>query len=181
MQLPLQITIRDFPHSEVLENHIAKKAEKLNQFCQRIMSCRVVVEVPQKHQHQGKLFNVRIDLTVPHNEFAVTRNNDQDVYIALREAFDDARRKLKEYSGTNGRNSHYPKLPLSGVIARIFKNEGYGFIETLDGHEVYFHHSVVKPKSFFKHLMDGLPVTFLEEMGEKGPQASRVRLRESSE
>lgn len=177
MQLPLQITIRDFPASAVLEGHITRKAEKLNRIYHRIISCRIVVELEQKHQHQGKIYNVRIDITVPGDEFPVTKISDENVYVAVRDAFAVARRRLKEYAELekgDGESGHFLKVPSHGTISRIFSDQGYGFIETENGDEVYFHHSVVKPA--FGRLTIGTAVNFLEEMGEKGPQASRVRL-----
>lgn len=176
MQLPLQVTFRDVPHSAALEDQITRKAEKLNQFYSRITSCRVVVELVQKHHHQGKLYNVRLDITVPGEELPVTHGCNENVFLALRETFAVARRRLEEFARLqkgDGKNGHFAKIPLCGRIARIFNDEGYGFIETEDGSDVYFHHSVVKPA--FEHLTIGMPVHFLEEMGEKGPQASRVR------
>jgi ribosomal subunit interface protein len=98
MQIPLQITIRDIEPSEALETHIRSKAEKLNEFFGHIMSCRVVVEVPHKHHQQGKQFNVRIDIGVPGNEIVVNRDHDEDVYVALRDAFDAAKRQLEDYA-----------------------------------------------------------------------------------
>jgi len=98
MQLPLQITIRDVGHSEALETHIRDKAKKLDEFFDHIMSCRVVVEMPHKHHHQGKQFNVRIDIGVPGSEIAVNRDHHEDVYVALRDAFDAAKRQLEDYA-----------------------------------------------------------------------------------
>lgn len=180
MQLPPQITIKDIPHSPALETRILNKITKLNSLFPRIMACRVVIEAPQKHRHQGKLYNVRMDLTVPGEEVAVTRNIDQNIYIAVREAFYDAKRKLDEYTERqkgDGKADH-AKIPLRGRVVRVFSHLGYGFIETDDGHEVYFNQCVVRPNYQFKHLAEGIPVHFLEEMGNKGPQASRVRLSE---
>jgi len=97
MQIPMQITIRDFENSEALETHIREKAKKLDEFFNHIMSCRVVVEMPHKHHHQGKQFNVRIDIGVPGNEIVVNRDYSEDVYIALRDAFDAAKRQLEDY------------------------------------------------------------------------------------
>jgi ribosomal subunit interface protein len=97
VQTPLQITIRDIEHSEALETHIRDKANKLEEFCKQITSCRVVVEMPHKHHHQGKQFNVRIDIGVPGNEIVVNRDHHEDVYVALRDAFDAAKRQLEDY------------------------------------------------------------------------------------
>lgn len=98
MQSPLQITIRDMEHSEALETHIRAKAEKLEEFFSHITSCRVLIEVPHKHHRQGKQFNVRLDIGVPGGEIAVNRDHAEDVYVALRDAFDAAKRKLEDYA-----------------------------------------------------------------------------------
>jgi ribosomal subunit interface protein len=98
MQIPAQITIRDMPHSDALETHIRDKVNKLDEFFDRIMSCRVVVEMPHKHHHQGKHFNVRLDIGVPGSELVVNRDHAEDVYIALRDAFDAAKRQLEDYA-----------------------------------------------------------------------------------
>jgi len=98
MQIPLQITIRGIEHSEALETHIRDKADKLDEFFDRIMSCRVVVEVPHKHHQQGKHFNVRLDIGVPGSEIVVNRDHAEDVYVALRDAFDAAKRQLEDYA-----------------------------------------------------------------------------------
>lgn len=97
MKIPMQITIRDMEHSEALEQHIVEKSKKLEEFFDHIISCRVVVEMPHKHHHQGKQFNVRIDIGVPGNEIVVNRDQSEDVYVALRDAFNAAKRQLEDY------------------------------------------------------------------------------------
>lgn len=113
MQIPLQITIRDMEHSDALEAHIRDKAQKLDEFFDHIMSCRVVVETPHKHHHQGKQFNVRIDIGVPGNEIVVNRDHHEDVYVALRDAFDAAKRQLEDYARKirGDIKTHEPKRP----------------------------------------------------------------------
>lgn len=97
MQIPLQITLRSLAPSEALDRRIREKADKLGEFCDHITSCRVVVGEPHKHHRQGKQFNVRIDIGVPGREIVVTREHDEDVYVALRDAFDAAKRQLENY------------------------------------------------------------------------------------
>ncbi|MFM8332985.1 MAG: HPF/RaiA family ribosome-associated protein [Candidatus Methylumidiphilus sp.] len=102
MQVPLEITFRGFPHSDAVEARIREKAAKLEQFCDGIISCRVAVELDHQHQHQGKLFHVRIDLSVPGKHIVVSRERHdkqehEDMYVALRDAFDVAKRQLEEY------------------------------------------------------------------------------------
>ena len=95
MQLPLQITIRDFPQSEALEARIREKAAKLEEFHPRITRCRVTVEEMRKHHQQGRHFQVSLDVRVPGREIAVNNARDEDVYVALRDAFDAAKRQLE--------------------------------------------------------------------------------------
>jgi ribosomal subunit interface protein len=98
MQIPLQITLRDMPSSAAVEDRIREKAEKLHRYYDRIMGCRVVVEMPQRHKHQGKLHSVRIDLTVPGAELVANHALHEDVYVALRDAFDAITRQLEDYA-----------------------------------------------------------------------------------
>ncbi len=98
MQVPLQVTLKDMPQSEAVESRIRDKAEKLGRFYDRIIGCRVVVETPQRHQHQGKLYSVRIDLTVPGAELVANRAQDEDVYVAIRDAFVAITRQLEDFA-----------------------------------------------------------------------------------
>ena len=97
MKIPLQVTFRDIPASDAVEARIREKAEKLNRFYDRIMACRVVVEMPQRHKHQGKLHSVRIDLTVPGAELVANHALDEDVYVAIRDAFTAITRQLEDH------------------------------------------------------------------------------------
>lgn len=102
MQLPLQITFRHMQPSEAIETRIRQEAAKLEKMFERILGCRVVVEAPHKHHHQGNLFHVRIDLTVPNEELVVSRErHDQqaheDAYVVIRDAFNALQRQLEDY------------------------------------------------------------------------------------
>lgn len=97
MPASLQITLRDMLNSEALESHIRDKVKKLDSLFAHVTSCHVVVDVPHRHRQQGKEFDVRIDLGVPGNEIVVNRRHHEDPYIALRDAFDAARRQLEQY------------------------------------------------------------------------------------
>jgi ribosomal subunit interface protein len=98
MNYPLQTTYRGIPESAELDRHIREKAERLGSFYDRIKSCHVIVEIPHKHHHQGKQFNIRIDIGVPGDEIVVNHDHSEDVYVALRDAFDAARRQLEDYA-----------------------------------------------------------------------------------
>ena len=97
MQRPVQITFHDVDRSPALETHIREKVSKLEEFHPHIIGCHVTVEVPHKHHKQGQQFNVRIEVQVPGGEVVVSRDLSEDVYAALRDAFDAARRQLEDY------------------------------------------------------------------------------------
>lgn len=102
MDRAIQITCRDFEHSPALDQTIREKAEHLYKFFDRITHCRVTVEQPHKHHHQGTLFAVKIDLGVPGNSIIVDRTHNQDhahedAYVAVRDAFNAAEKQLKSY------------------------------------------------------------------------------------
>lgn len=173
MQVPLQITVRDVPHSRALEAGIREKAAKLEEFGPRITSCRVTVAESSKHHQQGRQFSVRIDLRVPGREIAVTREHHEDVFIALRDAFDAAKRQLEDVVREKRGDVKAHEIPQHGQIARLSVDEGCGFIETADGRELYFsRENVVHPD--FEHLEPGMAVQFIEELAGEGPQAKRV-------
>ena len=171
--LPVQVTIRDMHVSPALEDHIRKKASKLNRFYDRISSCRIVVELPQKHKQQGKLFNVRIDITVPGKELVVTHKYDEDIYIAIRDAFEAIERQLEDHSHKRKGNVKTHEELVKGNIVRLMPNEGYGFIEGLDGNEYYFSLTNVRhPK--FQQLLIGDYVHFIPVVFAEGRQAHHV-------
>jgi len=98
MELPLQVTYRGMESSAALEDAVREKAAKLEQFHPHLVSCRVVIEQAARHKTKGKQFVVRVDLKAPGGEIAVNRDHAEDVYIALRDAFDAARRKLEDFA-----------------------------------------------------------------------------------
>jgi ribosomal subunit interface protein len=173
MEIPLQITARDIDITDAIRAEITEKAGKLGNFCDRIMSCRVVIESPRRHLHKGKLYSIHIFLTVPGAELTVNRELNKDLYVALRDSFHDARRKLEDYVRKQRSDVKYHEEPPHGVISNLFADKGYGFLTTPDGLDIYFHANSVVNKDFTK-LKVGMKVRFVIEDGEKGPQASTV-------
>jgi len=173
MRLPLQITARHLSLSEAQESTIREKAEKLNLFSDRIMACRVMVEAPHRHQNKGKLYHVRIDLTVPDRELVVKREANEDIYVAIRDAFDAMRRKLQDHARRRrGETKIHIPLP-NARVSKLFLDEDYGFLLSPDGREIYFHRNSLV-ESQFDGLKVGTEVRFREEQGANGPQAVSV-------
>lgn len=180
MQIPLIITFRHMNASPALETRIREKAAKLEHFADKITSCHVVIEAPHQHHHQGKLYSVKIDITLPNKEILVSKHSDkhhahEDVYVALRDAFDAARRQLEDYVRARRGETKVHQSRSHGRVTQLFPYEDYGVIETADNREIYFHRHSVINKAFDK-LQIGDQVHFDEEEGDNGPQASTVYL-----
>ena len=176
MQIPLQIVTRGLPHSDALEARIRAKLAKLDQFHPHVISCRVTVEELQKHRHQGRPFQVRIDVRVPGREIIASRDHDEDVYVALRDAFGAAKRQLEDIVRVRRGDVKLHQVAEHGRVLRMFVEDGCGFIAVPDGRELYFSRdNVVHPS--FEQLNVGTEVQFIEEMAVDGPQAKRVSAR----
>jgi ribosomal subunit interface protein len=116
----IQITFHGVDHSDAIETHIHNKIRKLEQFADRITTCRVTIESPHKHAHKGKLYNVKIDLKLPGDEIIINRNSQldhshEDIYVAVRDSFNEAKRRLqdclrrrREKSGLHHNLEHMP-------------------------------------------------------------------------
>jgi ribosome-associated translation inhibitor RaiA len=121
MRHPVQITWRDMAPSTAVGTKIREEAARLDEFYDRITSCYVTIEIPRRYQNGKYQFHVRIDLIVPGAEIVVNHEPTlqrslqrlggeerakwqelsaphKDVYVAIRDAFKVARRKLQEYS-----------------------------------------------------------------------------------
>ncbi|HSG05474.1 MAG TPA: HPF/RaiA family ribosome-associated protein [Nitrospiria bacterium] len=173
MKLPLQITVRNMEPSNAAETHIREKLGKLEEHYKGIISCRVMVEAPHRHKNKGGEYNIRIDLKVPGKEIVVKKVSDPDIYIAIRDAFNALRRRMDGVRRRQRQEVKTHEETPRGKVVSLFPAEDYGFLETEDGREVYFHRNSVL-NGGFERISTGTEVRFVEEMGEEGPQASTV-------
>jgi len=98
MPIPLNISFHGMDSSSALENHIREKVETLEQLHPNLTRCSVTIEKPHHHKQQGNAFNVRIDLYVPGDEIVVNRDAHEDAYVALRDAFEAAKRQVVRHA-----------------------------------------------------------------------------------
>jgi cold shock CspA family protein/ribosome-associated translation inhibitor RaiA len=180
-EVPLQLVFRGMGHSDAIERHVHRRAEKLATFFDRIVSCRTAVEAPHQHHRHGKRYRVRIELMVPGKDLVVSRNaspdlHQEDAHATVDDAFDNAERLLQDYSRKLRGDVKRQHAAPHGVVTKLFPKEGYGFLQNGDGAELYFHRNSVLDEHF-DELTIGSEVLYTEELGEKGPQASSVRLR----
>lgn len=172
MDIPLEVVARNGDLPAGARSEIEASVERLGRLYDRIIRCRVAVEGPGGHHVQGR-WTVKIDLSVPRNEFVVSRQSGESLPEALRESFDAAERILEEYLARCRRQVKTSLKPKRARVARIFHDRGYGFLEDADGREIYFHQASVLHDGF-AHLEVGSTVRFEEEAGIDGPQASTV-------
>lgn len=185
MQVPLELAFHKLDHSDALEQTIRERADKLHRYFKKITSCRVRVEAENKSQYNTQNYRCHVELTVPGDDLVVSNDpgggeeGHQDVYVAIRDAFDTAERRLKTYAEKlrEDRKAEHRTGPPTGVVAKLFPTEGYGFIEGDDGRQIYFHqNSLINLE--FTDLDVGTRVRFHEEQGNEGPQASSVKSAE---
>jgi cold shock CspA family protein len=198
MKSRLQITFRNMKPSKEIEELIRAGAAKLDTLYSQVVGCRVIVEIPHRHHKKGSPYHVRIDLTVPQGEIIVKREpslsararqlgereikkdaevqiQHKDLRFAISDAFKAAARRLQDYARRQrGDIKTHEPLP-EARVSQIFPQQGYGFLASDDGREIYFHKNSVLGRAF-PRLKVGAIVTFVEEPGEKGPQASTVRV-----
>jgi cold shock CspA family protein/ribosome-associated translation inhibitor RaiA len=177
----LEVHYRNVNKTLSIEALIQEKVDKLQQVFSDIMSCRVSIERPQQHQQVGNPYRVRLDLKIPGGEIVAVRESSKgDMHDPLpkviRDAFTAARRQLKERGRQmRGEIKVHPEQQIQAVVVRLFPEEEYGFLKTLDGREIYFHRNSVL-NGDFDRLGIGTGVRVKEEMGEKGPQATVVQI-----
>jgi cold shock CspA family protein/ribosome-associated translation inhibitor RaiA len=193
----MQVTFRNMAAIGGVREEIENRIQKLETFCKPILSCKVMIEAPTNHHRKGGAFHVRIDAKLHDGRVDVkytdspypgkrassdskVRGNENSaerdsLMLTIREAFDAARRLLQEHARRRRADVKTHEPGLQGVISKIFPEGRYGYLECTDGREIYFHANSVIGGSFEK-LKLGSKAHFVEEDGQKGPQASTVRI-----
>lgn len=102
MPATLQISYRNMEASDSVERQVRERVAQLEKFYDRLIACRVVLEQIGRHHRKGRLFDVRVELAVPGREIVATRDPSEDhahedAHVAIRDAFDAARRQLEDY------------------------------------------------------------------------------------
>lgn len=196
--IPAQVTFRGLAHSEALEADIHERLAWLEQFYGGIVGCRILLEVPHRHRRGGRHVHIRIELTVPggapivvsrepslhgplkdvevaeHHKDTEIESVHRYARVAIHQAFDAARRQLQDFAREQRGVVKTHEVPAHGWITEISPVDGYGLIQA-DERQIYFTRASVLDDAF-DELDVGTPVAFVEEKGEKGPQASTVRM-----
>lgn len=177
----MQVIFRNMDPSPAIEDKIRKEGKKLMRYYDHVISCRVAIELHHRHHHKGKLYHVRIDLTVPNAELVANREPPQDhtledVYVAIRDAFAAIKRQLQDYVRKQRGDVKHHESPLhGGYIAEIAPLADYGYIESLDGRRLRFTSNSVINCDFNK-LKEGDSVRFIAVISNEELAASTVYL-----
>ena len=183
MKINPEITYRHLEKTDAIQSLVEEKIAKLEQFCDYMNSCRVVIEKDNDNPSSGSPYRVSIDITIPHNrEIAVVEHPNvgkqyPPLEAVIRDAFEAARRQLVSISTEQkGVRKAHPEQEVSAVVEKLFTEQGYGFIKDVStGREIYFHRNSVTNDDFDR-LVIGAGVRYKETMGEMGPQATTVQL-----
>ncbi len=180
MQTLPQIDFQGMEPSAEFRARIEQRIDRLEKRYGRVTACRIVVKGPGAHHRTGGLYEINIHVSLPDDrEVAIERTPHlderfQDFDFAVNDAFKRAGRRLQDQvRRMRGKVKHHESMP-TGVVRKLMQGEGYGFLESADGREIYFHRNSVADRGF-DDLEVGERVGFTEEDGEKGPRASYVK------
>lgn len=181
MQTEPQISFQNMDPSASVEARIKEKIADLEKFYPRITACSVVVTAPHRHGQKGQTYDVRVRIDVPGRTLAVTRDPGvdhahEDVLVAVRDSFEEARRILEDHGRLQSDHRSKPHPPIEhGHVDRLFPAEGYGFIRTDDSDDIYFQFDSLTKLDIAALKVDDA-VRFKRQEGDKGPFAIHVTL-----
>jgi cold shock CspA family protein len=180
MQIPLELTYQDVDRSEWSENFIRRQADRLERYADYIISCRVTLSQPHRHQHSGRPWRVRVEVTIPpgHVLDAVAEPLEVETTVELRTVIRDAF-KAMEKQLLRLKNMQHGEVKTheaqTALVTRLVPDESYGFLKTPEGEEIYFHRSSVLHQEFGR-LAIGTEVRFEATMGDQGCRATSVHI-----
>ena len=187
MDRPLDIAFHNMMPSASLEALIRERAEKLEKHYGRLVGCRVSVGALHRQHRTGNTYECHIVLSMPgRGDLAVShrprraRQNyaHPDIRVSIREAFNAAERQLEDHKDQLRTDTTPPSSSaLAGEVMLIEPGADHGFILTSTGSQLYFHRDSVT-NARFEDLRPGQPVHYVEEPGDAGPVATKIRVAE---
>jgi ribosome-associated translation inhibitor RaiA/cold shock CspA family protein len=189
MQIPLEIAFHNCKKEEWAEDEIRDHVARLEEIYDRLISCRVRVDQRANNANKTIPPVVRIEIAVPgRKDIVVAHEPDRlqkryqtpDLHNAINEAFRIAERQLSEYKEqlkdyTNVAQ-HEAANEFLGQVAELPPGEEFGFLMTKEGGLLYFHRNSLLSGDFDK-LRRGQEVYYVEDVGDTGPIATKVRVK----
>jgi len=189
MQTPLEIAFHNFPSSPAAEADIRNHVDRLERIFSRLTNCRVRVD--QRNQNANETIPpvVHIEIAVPgHNDIVVAHEpghlqrkyQQPDLHNAINEAFRIAERQLSKYKGKltdhgAAAAGHEASNEFHGQVAELSPETDSGFLMTKEGGLLYFHRNSLLSGDF-DSLRRGDDVSYVEDVGDTGPLATKVRV-----
>jgi len=184
MDRPLEIAFHNMEPSPAIEEEIRQHVEKLEKRYDHLIGCRVSVEALHQQHQTGNVHEVHIVLSVPGRDLAVSREPQKakeryanpNIRTSLRDAFKAAERQLESFKGKQREDTAKPGASaVLGQVTQIEPGQDHGFILTNTGTQLYFHRDSVTDGRF-EDLREGDSVHYVEEAGDAGPTATKVRM-----
>ena len=190
MQVPVEIAFHNMESSPWAEQEIRTRIQKLEKIYDRLTSCRVRVD--QRTKTGGGTIPpvVRIELGIPgRKDLVVSHEPDHlqrkfqtpDLHNAIHEAFRIAEDQLVELKnqrqGRTREPQHDAENQFLGQVAERNPGQDFAFLLTKEGGLLYFHRNSLLSGDFDK-LRQGDEVYYVEDVGDTGPTAIKVRVKE---
>jgi len=181
MDIALHLRFENMEPSATVRAEIEREMRHLEKFRPRVTACHITVTAPSARHRSGALNQVHIQMSVPpHQDVVVSRSHgDKAVHehlsAAIKDAFAAARRQLEELIRRDRGDVKVHAVEAHGRVSKFIAGDDYGFIESSDGREIYFHRNSVIDNGFAR-LIVGSQVRFVEALGEHGPQATTVQV-----
>ena len=189
MQIPVEIAFHNVPKSDWAESEIRDHVARLEEIYDRLTTCRVRVDQRANNSKNTVPPVVRIEMSVPgHKDIVVAHEPDHlqrkfqapDLHNAINEAFRIAERRLSQYKDQlqdrTAAGVHEAANEFLGQVAELTPEQDYGFLLTATGGLLYFHRNSILTGTFDR-LKVGTQVYYVEELGDTGPTAKKVRVK----
>lgn len=172
--MDLRIDCRNVKMTPRWKTEIEERMAALDENNGDIVHGRVTLTKNRHHKKASSVAEALIVVTLPGRHTFTSRKENKTFEEAIRAAFAAVEIEVQKYRDKRASKEVRPvPVPLRGVISKLFRDEGYGFILQEGGGEIYFHRNALHGLPF-EEIEDGTEVAFNVEDGEKGPQATTV-------
>jgi ribosome-associated translation inhibitor RaiA/cold shock CspA family protein len=189
MQVPLEIAFHNIDSVEWAEDEIRARVGELEAIYGRLTSCRVRVDQRAQNARGTIPPVVHIELGIPGRKELVVSHEPEhlqrkfqrpDLHNAIHEAFRIAERQLRDLKekreGRTKEPEHDSENQSLGQVAELVPDRDHGFLMTKEGGLLYFHRNAILAGDFDK-LRRGVDVYYVEDVGDTGPIATKVRVK----
>lgn len=182
MQVPPEITYIGVERTAALDDLMQKQVARLEKICDYIISVHIAVQNYTQRHRTGNSYRVRVDTRIPRKQemvvkrVSVASRRFEPLPTVIRRAFESAERKLGSLvERQRNEVKFHPQNQVMAFVDKVFQEEGYGFLKSLDGRQIYFHKNSCLHREW-ERLRVGTGVRYTEEEGEKGPQATSLEI-----